>query len=495
MLNSQQLEAVTCQDKKILCLAGAGTGKTYTMISRMQHLVKQKVNPTSILALTFTNAASLEMKERYITAAPSGLLPEFKTFHAFCYYLICVDPYVREAIHYSRIPDVASEGEANRICTTARLQVGKNLTKSQLDGKNLVSYRDKRQYEIYDKAMRRMLQNENLITFDILCKDVCALFTSDSPSIRLYKTRFKYIFVDEFQDTDPVQWKFVSSFKDAHLFVVGDALQSIYSFRGADSSIIKQLSMNEDWTTIKLTQNYRSTQQICNFANKMSKYAEDSYRIPIAAERSGDIVHVWKSDSIPLYESVDGRNLQHIAEDIKKDNSSKTIAVLCRTNREVSEVSEFLQAQGLLSKGKNPTVYDATLIQACKDDNYFADWLSTYLPREFYYEYIRNVYMMTDLNISRLGLLLSKYGASDTIHKLYEQMDQLRMSDAMYSSNNEQRIHVGTIHSSKGLEYDSVYLVGVNDRSFRLTDTESKNLYYVGITRARDKLTVCYANE
>ncbi len=226
MLNEAQKQAVNSDAKKILCLAGAGTGKTSSMISRISRLVdEKKIDTSSILVLTFTNAAACEMKDRYNKLHKEQPTPTFCTFHAFCYSLIAGDSKIMRKLGYTRVPSIADDIAIKKIAATCKQQCGTKLSEDKLSGKKSLTVKEKFQYDIYWKQYNKLLKQNNLITFDIMCYEVCKLFSSNDPIVNPYKDRYKYIFVDEFQDTDPKQWEFVSSFVDAYLFVVGDAKQ------------------------------------------------------------------------------------------------------------------------------------------------------------------------------------------------------------------------------------------------------------------------------
>ncbi len=227
MLNTGQEQAVSCNARKILCLAGAGTGKTHSMISRISRLVnEQRVKTSEILVLTFTNAAAYEMKERYRKVHKNQETPMFCTFHSFCYSLICENQKAAQYLgYYQGIPQIADDMAIRKLRTMCRQQCGTKISDDKLDGKVKITKSESFQKEIYWKQFNKLMKEQNLITFDYMCYGVCDLFKSDSPLVKEYKKKFKYIFVDEFQDTDPKQWEFVSSFKNSDLFVVGDAKQ------------------------------------------------------------------------------------------------------------------------------------------------------------------------------------------------------------------------------------------------------------------------------
>ena len=121
-LNKEQLQAVNSNSDRILCLAGAGAGKTKSFIDRISRLVDDGVAPSSILALTFTNAAAAEMRSRYEDKNIGKGVPEFRTFHSFCYSVLCKDPAVRSALGYDGVPGIATDEQEKAIEDKAKIQ-------------------------------------------------------------------------------------------------------------------------------------------------------------------------------------------------------------------------------------------------------------------------------------------------------------------------------------------------------------------------------------
>lgn len=528
-LNTEQQRVVDCNDKKMLCLAGAGTGKTATMLARIGRLISEGVDPKNILVLTFTNAAAFEMKNRFMKDTNLTSTPQFRTFHGFCYYLLCVDKEVREALGYSKLPSIATESQISQISTKAKLQLNIKLSENKLCGKAKLSPREARVVNLYHKLVRTKLHSDNLITFDIMLKDICNLFIQESSCVSKYFSMYKYIFIDEFQDTDPLQWKFVSAFKDANVMVVGDALQSIYAFRNADSSIIKKLADSDEWTTIKLFSNYRSTKQICKFANDLSStYSSDSYRVAISSNVSGSKVSIKPYHIRSFIEIVDTDALEIIYNQIT-ENKGKSVAILARTNAEVSEIQAFFKSKNI-TINSNSMLHVSNIIESVRSNTYLTEWLSTMLNQESYSAYVR--LCTVDPSIDKLSAVISFFDSSvdsnvytilntvSRIRKIYSQTSKSLASrteailellgypnvsimlpvpkDISYGQYILQclqnqitdNIYIGTIHSAKGLEYDNVYLMGVQSRYFQLKDEQNLNLYYVGITRAKYKLTI-----
>lgn len=537
MLNKIQQRVVNCNDAKILCLAGAGTGKTTVMISRISRLVDDRIDPNSILALTFTNVAAFEMKSRYEALHPGEDCPEFRTFHSFCYQVLSKDKEILKAIGYTTLPNVADEGAEKRIIKEAMMQTGLELSEKKLYGNEVLSQQEAYNLMMILKAADRLMKRKNVITFNMLSKSICDLFIKDDPLILKYKERFKYIFADEYQDTDKIQHAFVTSFTDSNLFVVGDALQTLYSFRGASSTIIKNLSENKDWTTFKLSKNYRSTKQICKYVNRFSKsYADESYRVVLEAEKQGPDV-VLSSYDTSLYgrnETPDAVIDEILFEDTKVGGSS---ALLMRTNAEVEHVQEYLTHKNIPFTTRKTDTDACNLLKCTLDDTYSIDWLSSLLPTNSYSEYIRRstikgkdytfqqfiqdfgsfreISVKADricsirklckeqepiatkcTNILKfLGYSKVKVDLAEVVksgNKLSDLIDKIIKELESYQSQASE-LYIGTVHSVKGLEYDNVYVLGPSGKTWRLNSEDNDNVFYVAITRAKTNLTVYFA--
>lgn len=537
--NAAQQSAIDSNAHKILCLAGAGTGKTFTLIERIGRLVKEGMcQGENILALTFTNAAAFEMKERYAKKFSylNSSLPEFRTFHAFCYSLISNDVSIRTKLGYNQgtPPQICSEEVMKQVRNKVMLQCNIKLSEKKLYDPSLLTDAEQFQYELFHKGFAREMRQRNIITFNALCYKICQLFSSDSELIQRYKRKYTYIFVDEFQDTDPKQWNFVQSFKDSDLFIVGDALQALYGFRNADSSIIKELSENPEWECIKLYENYRSTKQICDFANNMSHYADDNYRIEIQATRDGDPVYQSAVVDGDKFRAISREQLDCILTDISMLNGYT--AVLCRSNAERSELIEYLQENEIeVATGK--TYEEAThIFESARDNDYLVTWLATYLNDADYSDWTRLVALhgVENNSLEKYKLFRSTITRNKIINEHLQKIMRVRSimkSNAtpedkqsslfkllkirkvgirkglqdnsqiaeyiseILGTNTEADVYVGTIHSAKGLEYDNVILVGVDGIRFGLKKEEDKNCYYVGITRAKNWLKVYWAQK
>lgn len=528
--NKNQKSAIMCNDSNILCLAGAGTGKTFSLVHRLDRLIHDGADPKSILVLTFTNAAALEMKSRFEDLNSNSASPEFRTFHAFCYSLIATNKTVRETLGYSRIPNIASDFAVKKYRKEAEMQTGITLPKAAWKSEDNLSLRQKQDKLMLDMTLNKLLKAQNLITFDQLCYDVCELFTNKHECIQCYLDRYKYIMIDEFQDTDPKQYKFAQTFTNANQFYVGDALQTLYRFRGADPDIIKQLSVSPDWTTIKLDENYRSTTPICEYANNMSKYADESYRIAMVAHKDGP--KVIESSCKMRYEHLDDNTLSNITSTIDKLNGET--AILCRTNKEVKSIQHYFSEHNIpFTSGKKESEA-IHVFKSIEDDNYCVEWLSSLLPTESYARFIKENFEYTSAgNEYNLDSFVKSFRTA-VIEEMYARVKHCRaildsnkpavakwaelfttnrikcayveeipdnskdivslaLEKLSEKTTEDATTYIGTIHSSKGLEYDNVILTGVDGYSFKLNSEDNLNAFYVGITRAKTNLHIYFS--
>lgn len=521
-LDKFQEQVVNSTDNKILCLAAAGGGKTFTLLSRINHLIAEGVDPFSILALTFTNAAATEMRGRYEIANPGKIIPEFRTFHSFCYSLICKDYAVRTALGYSSVPGIASEEQEKEITERAKLQCKLTLNSYKLKYRDGLTRKEQWQVELYDKAVARFMRQENIITFDMLSNEVSQLFVADHPTTHKYKQQYKYIFLDELQDTSPEQAEFVFSFTNSKFMFVGDSQQNIYGFRGCTNKFVKQLAKSPEWTKYRLLMNYRSTRQICDYANKFSStYADDTYRIDMISQRDGEEVVDKDTDAPEEYSAISLDSVDDMIKDLTP--LSGTSAILCRTNKEVDAVSSYLNGKGIVHTTKTGTKIPR-LIECAISDEYMQSYLASYLTPAKYGEYIK----LTIDKAPDIKWFLDTYGSNKKIADDSKKILKLReISTLLISTDDKIReikkvikvnipptdkdlfgqsllyyirdtveeiksneLYVGTIHSVKGLEYDNVCVANVGSYCFQLGDEEMNNLFYVAITRAKNRLFV-----
>lgn len=280
-LNPQQCQAVTHINGPLLVMAGAGSGKTKVLTSRIAYLISQNIAPHNILAITFTNKAAQEMKDRIATLLPHKQTPFIGTFHSLCTFILRTEqyPFARFAIYDTNdqlqlIKDIIKEDGSQ----DAFSPYGYKDYISKI--KNGLSY-DATDYSLFIQSAQHIYQRyqEKLILhhaldFDDLLVHVLQLFNKKPETLSKYQNRFTHIMVDEYQDTNTLQYQLVSALARKHnnLCVVGDADQAIYAWRGADFKNI--LSFENDYPNtkiIKLEENYRSTQTILDAAHHIIK--------------------------------------------------------------------------------------------------------------------------------------------------------------------------------------------------------------------------------
>jgi DNA helicase-2/ATP-dependent DNA helicase PcrA len=287
ILNPPQLQAVTAPDGPLLVFAGAGSGKTRVLTYRIAHLIQSgRARPDQILAVTFTNKAAREMRARIETLVGPGQAPVWMgTFHSICGRILRRDGHLIGINRSYVIYD-----EADRLAAVKRTMQKLNLdekkfppqaisgrishAKNELLGPNEFAAQAEdyfseivsRVYPIYDQLLR----DASALDFDDMLLIAARLFREDASALQKWQGRFQHIMVDEYQDTNKVQYVLIQLLAEQHrnLCVVGDDDQSIYSFRGADVRNI--LSFERDFpeaTIVKLEQNYRSTQHILDAAH------------------------------------------------------------------------------------------------------------------------------------------------------------------------------------------------------------------------------------
>lgn len=330
-LNEQQKYAATFNGKHLLVLAGAGTGKTRTIIARAKHLIQSGVNPKRILILSFTRKSAAEIVERISTELPStkseGLIGS--TFHSWCMAIIQNNPDIFPQASYTLLDREDQESCFRLLC--GRKWGHKNKNDEKVAPKSIVdiySYMANAQCSLSD-AIRMKMYNNAPATLNVdddneVLKGVIVMYLDykrsrkyiDYDDILLIVSKYlkrneelrkhiaglyDHILVDEMQDSNPLQYELLSSFyEDCHLFCVGDDAQSIYAFRGADFNTIHKFSEIVAGAEVcKLTINYRSTQEILDLANWVIGNSPLNYDKKLIANRGNgekpQILH-WRDE-------------------------------------------------------------------------------------------------------------------------------------------------------------------------------------------------------
>ena len=365
-LNNEQREAVFCTEGPLLMLAGAGSGKTRSLTHRIAYLIEEKgVAPWNILAITFTNKAAQEMRERVDALVGYGSEDIWiSTFHATCSRIlrrhIDLLGYDRNFTIYdasdqkSLMKEVLKEMKIDTKQFPERsvmsdISSAKNEYKSPLDYRNEYgsNFRNQRIADIYEHYQKRLKEN-NALDFDDLLVKMVDLFQTNPDVLEHYQDRFQYIMVDEYQDTNTVQFLLVSLLakKYRNLCVVGDDDQSIYKFRGANIyNILNFEKVFPDAQVIRLEQNYRSTQNILNAANGVIANNKGRKEKKLWTEnQKGELVHFKQYDT--EYDEADGvvSRINFLA---MRGVQYKDMAILYRTNAQSRIFEEKLKQKNI----------------------------------------------------------------------------------------------------------------------------------------------------
>ncbi|MCX6810978.1 MAG: UvrD-helicase domain-containing protein [Candidatus Berkelbacteria bacterium] len=600
-LNKPQQEAVTTTEGPVLILAGAGSGKTKALTHRLAYLIsKKKVSSASILAVTFTNKAAGEMKSRmekllsttesFDSAQDTKVAPQLPwmgTFHA-----ICVKILRREATHIGYPTSFTIYDTQDQLAVVKKIMQDKGFDTKQYNPNAILYYIGSSKNEfitpeeykkfvnspfeevVYDvyKEYQKYLKTIGAMDFDDLLVLCVQLFEEHREVLEKYQRIFQYIMIDEYQDTNQVQYMWVRQLADRHknICVVGDDSQSIYGFRGANFRNI--LNFEKDYKgakIIKLEQNYRSTKNILRAADELIKFNK---------HRTDKTLFTDNPDgaALQIYQALNEKDeAEFIATEIRglvfaeKTNWSD-FAVLYRTNaqsraaeeaflrygipykvvggikfyerREVKDMLAYLKLimnpedriaferivnvpargigsktvikylQGLTSlnsdvpekiakflemmekfRQQSTTIGVSDLIEIIAEKSGYKDnLLDGTAEAEARWENIlelKSVALYTDTTTSEKPLqsFLEKVA-------LYQDSDEL--------DQNADVVTLMTLHSSKGLEFPTVFMIGMEEgllpHARSIIDEneieEERRLCYVGITRARKKLYLIYAS-
>lgn len=584
-LNENQIKAVKHIDGPCLVIAGAGSGKTKVLTTRIAYLIEQGIKPWNILAITFTNKAAKEMKERLqlLTNEEVGFIG---TFHSLGLRIIRDNHDLLNLTNNFTIldsDDVLSiikkllkekhydpkEYSPSYIRNRISFIKNENLSRGEVE-KYFNTNIEQIAIEVYD-AYEELLGKNNSVDFDDLLRLPVKLFTEHKEILDKYQEKFKYILVDEYQDTNEVQYQFnkMLSSKYMNLFVVGDPNQSIYAFRNANFKNI--LNFEKDFpntTVIPLDQNYRSTNYILDTANSIIKNNKERKEL----ELKGNIGEGLKTKYIRTYD--DKNEINVVIEEIKKlineGYDYKNIGVLYRTNAQSRLVEEmFLKANipykivGAYYFYARKEIKDLLcylkLISNLNDDvalrriinvpkRGIGETSINKLEEEARNNHISMFEAISDkkqvafkelilelkndadnLSLTELiDLILDKTGIKKELEQDKSLESELRLDNLMEfksitASYEEQtgsvnledflaevslvadvsehksdgnEVTLMTIHSSKGLEFDAVFLVGMEEGLFPHSQSlldqseleEERRLCYVGITRAKKRL-------
>jgi DNA helicase II / ATP-dependent DNA helicase PcrA len=598
-LNEAQKTAVHAIDGPVLVLAGAGAGKTSTIAHRIVHLVKTGVPAREILAITFTNKASREMRDRvlslltqYDAMETRGGMPTVSTFHALSAILL------REFAEPAGIPrnfSIYDRSDSLRAIKRAIRELGEDekrfeprsvlstISRAKGGAKTQAIYREEVGGEWYQGVVSNVwekydaiLRKDGAVDFDDLLLVTWNLLTHNTQVRQSLSSRYSYIHIDEYQDTNKVQYDIVRLLSGTHnnIFCVGDLDQNVYSWRG--STVENILRFEEEFpqaTVLKLEQNYRSTQTIVAVSNeviKKNKRRKD--KTLFTNNGAGD-----KLSLIVGYDERDeaGQVVSAVIECVDAGSTLDEIAILYRANFQSRVLEEAFLSAGIsyrvlgtrffdraevkdtlsyLRASLNP---DATLdvrrvintpargIGKVTVDRLFSagrgsltgpgrerveafyrllhgirEYAENHLVSEVLVYILNNSGIATSLggkneeDLERLENTRELVSLATTRYDAYGKDGALRLlEDASLATDQDeldQRSRTGsavtlmTVHSAKGLEFGTVFIVGLEEGLFphervetsssHVDTEEERRLFYVALTRAKHKLYLSYAN-
>lgn len=604
LLNPPQQEAVETIYGPLLVISGAGSGKTRVVTYRIAHLLEHGIAADSILALTFTNKAAAEMKERVLRLTQSHVL--ICTFHSLGARIL------RESIHmlgYDRSFTIYDEQDAEKLVKLCMAEVGAGLkidakecleaisrAKNALQGPEAFMPSDSESkssffsdvYSLYQAKLKEC----NAVDFDDLIAMPIRLFTEHPEVLSYYQNRWSFLLIDEYQDTNAAQYSIVKHLVANHnnVCAVGDPDQSIYSWRGANIDNI--LNFESDFPgakTVRLEQNYRSRSNILEAANALIRYNTGRYNKQLWSDRGpGEKIFHYTADTEKgEAEFIAGRIQQHYSE---HDVPLKEIAVFYRTNaqsraledrlilhripyvivggvsfyqrREIKDILAFLrmvqsgvdfisfsrtinipkrgigeatiekirlaasQEQCSLIKYCESLIEGAHLQYAIKLPPKQKEALKSYLSILSRLRAIKNECSLKELvkrtieesgylehikldeetfedrreNLNALIAKAAEWELSEENSSLEQFLEELSLKSSLDEADTtHDRVSLMTVHNSKGLEFDVVFLAGLeedlfphaNSRDNEPAQEEERRLFYVGMTRAKEYLYLC----
>lgn len=592
-LNTHQYEAATTITGPLLVIAGAGAGKTKTITHRILHIINSGVAPRNILAVTFTNKAASEMRERVLSLMnKEGIsneegLPTVATFHSLCATILRNES---EAIGIKRHFVILDRTDSMKAIKEAMEKSG--VSDKQFEPRTILGHISRQKGEgntaqVYErnygseyvpgviaKVWRNyevILEREQALDFDDLLLKTMLLFSTRKDILSRYSSTWQYIHIDEYQDTNKVQFSIARLLASEHgnMCVVGDIDQNIYSWRGA--SIDNILDFEKEFPGAKvvtLEQNYRSTKTIVHISNKViEKNLRRKKKVVFTENEDGEPISLFSA----FDEQDEARFIAHTSKKLIDGGvSPSSIAVLYRANfqsrvleeaylssevsyrvlgvkffdrKEVKDVLSYVRASLNrdshfdISRTANVPVRGigkVTLIKmlAGQIDNlppatkkkvadYYTllDSIKTHassdkpsetikfvLDASGYLQSLEHTKKEEDLeraeNLKELVTLAQKYDDLSPLQGIEALLEYAALeSDQDKLEQKEKAVTLMTVHAAKGLEFDYVFIAGLEDGLFpheRMGDSgvdneEERRLFYVAVTRAAKKIYLTHA--
>lgn len=566
-LNPEQRQAVTYDKGPLLVLAGAGSGKTRVLTHRVAWFISEKkAQPQNILLLTFTNKAADEMKKRVVSLCK--VFPQYSgTFHSFCVKVLRIDGksigIPKEFVIYDSYDQKAAVKEIlNELNLSKDSYKPSAIASAISNAKNQmlspVMYGEIAQTEMQEKIFKiyneyeKLLKKNAALDFDDLLLKTGELFEKDGDVLNKWQQRLTHVFVDEWQDTNKIQYKLAKQIvgDGQNITAVGDAAQSIYGWRGADHRNIAYLMRDfPDIKVVNLEQNYRSTKNILKAANSV-----------ISKNTSHPILKLWTrkmgGERIKLFQAKSGfEEADFIVDEIRGLNfrgfKNKDIAILYRTNAqsrvleeaflhaavpyclvggvrfyeraEIKDVISYLRllvnSRDTISRNRVEKLGKRRLEKFQEFKNKIKDVekhttleiLDELLTKTKYLDKYKNE---TEKNIMRLENIKELRSVATEFPNLIDFLENVALVEAEQtdkgtarikskgSFNEVDQVTLMTLHAAKGLEFDVIFIVGMEEGLFPHSRSlfnpdeleEERRLAYVGMTRAKKLLYMTFAN-
>jgi len=568
-LNQEQKRAVLQTEGPVIILAGAGSGKTRVLTYKVMYLIlKKKIDPLNILMVTFTNKAATEMKERVQRSILNSSTPTITTFHALCAKILRIEGKSIGLSSQFAIYDTQDQVDAIK-------QAMKNLDISLKDYKpssvlasisqaknELISESEYSKYargHFQEKVTKiyllyqKILSENHALDFDDLLSKTVFLFENNPEILTKYQNRFRYILIDEYQDTNRAQYILTRKLAKRwnNICVVGDFSQSIYSWRGADFTNLTRFKEDfKNTKTFSLSQNYRSTQKILDSASSVISKNTTHPVLSLWTENSqGEEVVIFEAHNEQEEVEFIVQKIEELREISHKNNENfkfSNIAVLYRTNaqsrvleeiflhnsipyiliggtrfyerKEVKDVLAYLRA--LDNKKDKISLKRIEKIGKRKMEKFLE------LQKSFNnncnlstLDILDNVIKQTEYlklydekdeddierleNIKELRSVALKFPVLTNFLENVSLVEQEYMPDKIGSKIKKDAVTLMTLHAAKGLEFPYIFMVGMEEGIFphsrSLMDKhaleEERRLCYVGMTRAKTLLFLTYARK
>lgn len=345
-LNAQQLSAVVTEAKSCLVLAGAGSGKTGVLTKRIAFLIQERgVSPYNILALTFTRKAAAEMKERIALLVGEKAAKHIivGTFHGVSLRLLEI---YGEKLGYAKNISVYDEVDQMDVIESVITDLGLKVKPSKI-ARELQGYASDcdghefaEEVRMIVQEYRQRLKKYNAVDFALILTEVLELLRTDPMTFRDLHDRFRYVFVDEYQDVDRTQYTLHEAIKPENIFVVGDVDQAIYGWRGSDIQIVLDFQKHhEDAVIIKLEQSYRCPAAVVDAANKLIANNAERFDKQLWTENEGQGILFEHFQTT----AIEAENIATwIFAGCKKDHTPGDFAVIARTHAQLDMIGEHL---------------------------------------------------------------------------------------------------------------------------------------------------------